>query len=137
MAGSDPQRNPPGTHAQRWLARLSFVFAAAAAVVVPVFGGGKGLVVLAVGLAAVVVSLASAYLFLARRGLLRWLSLAVFVLAPLAVVVVVRVRSLLWMAIASAAAWLLAGTTARLALAATWRTGGCPNSRPGPPRGRS
>jgi len=31
---------------------------------------------LAVGLAAVAVSMASGYLFLARRGMLRWLSLA-------------------------------------------------------------
>ncbi len=131
-AGSDPQRNPPGTYAQRWLARLSFVFAAAAAVIVPVFGGLKGLVVLAVGLAAVVVSLASAYLFLARRGLLRWLSLAVFVLAPAAVVVVYAFAHLLWIALASAAGWLLAGTTARLALArpADWRMPEHPVDRP-------
>ena len=42
----------------------------------------------AVGLAAAVVGLAAAYVFLSRRGIWRWLSLAVFVLAPIAVIVV-------------------------------------------------
>jgi diacylglycerol kinase family enzyme len=48
---------------------------------------------------------------------LRWLALAVFVLAPVAVIVVYAFRDLLWVAIVAAAAWLLAGLTARLALA--------------------
>jgi diacylglycerol kinase family enzyme len=47
---------------------------------------------------------------------LRWLALAVFVLAPVAVIVVYAFRNLLWVAIVAAAAWLLAGLTARLAL---------------------
>jgi diacylglycerol kinase family enzyme len=45
--------------AQRWLARLSVVLAAGAAVIVPVFAGLKSLPMLAVGLAAVAVSLMS------------------------------------------------------------------------------
>ena len=114
---SDTRQKPPGTFAQRWLARLSFVFAAAAVVIVPVFAGLKSLAALALGLAAVAVSLASGYLFLARRGLVRWLSLAVLVLAPIAVIVVYAFARLLLVAVAAAAAWLLAGTTARLALA--------------------
>src|SRR5689334_3709350 len=71
---------------------------------------------LGVGVAAAVVTLASAYVFLSRRGVLRWLALAVFVLAPVAVIVVYAFRNLLWVAIVAAAAWLLAGLTARLAL---------------------
>jgi diacylglycerol kinase family enzyme len=63
------------------------------------------------------VTLAAAYVFLSRRGVLRWLALAVFVLAPIAVIVVYAFRHLLWVAIVAAAAWLLAGLTARLALA--------------------
>jgi hypothetical protein len=93
------------------------VLAAAAAAIVPIFAGLKSLAMLAAGLAAVVVSLASGYLFLARRGLLRWLSLAVFTLAPAAVVALYAFTGLLWVALASAAGWLIAGTTARLALA--------------------
>ena len=58
---------------------------------------------LAVGLAAAVVSLAAAYFFLSRRGILRWLSLAVFVLAPIAVIAVFAFGGVLWVAIVSAA----------------------------------
>ena len=72
---------------------------------------------LAVGGAAVVVSLVAAFLFLSRRGLVRWLSLVVFVVAPVAVIVVFAVRGVLWVAVASAAAWLLASVVARVALA--------------------
>ena len=112
------------TPAQRWLARLSFVLAGLAIVVLLVFAGLKSLAMLAVGLAAAVIGLAAAYFFLSRRGIWRWLSLAVFVLAPIAVIVVYAFRNLLWIAVLSAAIWLIASMTARLALAgdqADWR----------------
>ena len=119
-----PEPGRRGTPAQRRLARLSLVLAGLAIVIVVVFAGLKSLAMLAVGLAAAVVSLAAAYVFLSRRGVWRWLSLAVFVLAPIAVIVVYAFRDLLWVAIVAAAAWLLASVTARLALAgdqADWR----------------
>ena len=109
--------SPQGTPGQRWLARLSFVLAAAAIVILGVFAGLRSLPMLAVGLAAAVVSLVAAFFFLSRRGILRWLSLAVFVLAPIAVIVVYAFRGVLWVAIVSAAVWLLASMTGRLALA--------------------
>jgi hypothetical protein len=112
------------TPSLRWLARLSFVLAGAAIVILVVVAGLKSLAMLAVGLAAALVGLAAAYVFLSRRGLWRWLSLAVFVLAPIAVVVVYAFRDLLWVAVLSAAVWLLASITARLALAGNqpdWR----------------
>ena len=112
-----PKARPQGTPAQRWLARLSFVLAGLAIVILLVFAGLKSLAMLAVGLAAAVVGLTAAYIFLSRRGIWRWLSLAVFVLAPIAVIVVYAFRDLLWIAILSAAIWLLACMTARLALA--------------------
>ncbi len=118
---------PPGsqvTHSQRWLARLSFVLAALAVVMLVIFAGLASIAMLAVGLAAAVVSLAAAYFFLARRGMWRWLSLAVFALAPIAVIVVYVFKSLLWVALVSAAVWLLASMTARRALAGNqpdWR----------------
>src|SRR5215469_3733407 len=99
------------------MARLSFVLAGLAIVIVVVFAGPKSLAMLGVGVAAAVVTLAAAYVFLARRGVLRWLALAVFVLAPVAMIVVYAYRDLLWVAIVAAAAWLAAGATARLALA--------------------
>jgi diacylglycerol kinase family enzyme len=113
-----------GTRSQRWLARLSFALAALAIVIVAVFADLKSLAMLAVGLAAAVVTLAAAFFFLARRGVLRWLSLAVFALAPISVVVVYALHNLLWVAVASAAVWLLATMAARAALAADqpdWR----------------
>src|SRR5689334_14382419 len=109
---------------QRWLARLSFVLAGLAIVVLAVFGGLKSLAMLAVAVAAAVVSLAAAYVFLARRGVWRWLALAVFVLAPIAVIVIYAFRNLLWVAIVATALWLLASITARQALTsdqADWR----------------
>ena len=112
------------TPAQRWLARLSFVLAAAAIAIVVVFAGVKSLGMLAVGLVAAAVTLAAAFFFLARRGVLRWLSAAVFVLAPVVVLVVYAVEDLLWIAIVSAAAWALAVVTGRTALSgevADWR----------------
>ena len=112
-----PVSSPEGTRAQRWLARLSFVLVAAAVVILLLFAGLRSVAMLAVGGAAVVVSLVAAFLFLSRRGILRWLSLAVFVLAPVAVIVVFAFRGVLWVAIASAAAWLLASVAARVALA--------------------
>ena len=72
---------------------------------------------LAVGLAGAAVSLAAAFFFLSRRGVWRWLSLAVFILTPIAVIVVFAFRNLLWVAVVAAAVWLLASMTARLALA--------------------
>ncbi|HEU5385296.1 MAG TPA: diacylglycerol kinase family protein [Streptosporangiaceae bacterium] len=106
-----------GISAQRWLARLSFALAGLAIVIVLIFAGLKSVAMLGVGVAAAVVTLAAAYVFLSRRGVLRWLALAVFVLAPVTVIVVYAFRNLLWVAIVAAAAWLLAGLTARLALA--------------------
>ena len=106
-----------GTRSQRWLARLSFMLVGLAIVILAVFAGLKSFAMLAVGLGAAAVGLAAAYFFLSRRGIWRWLSLAVFVLAPVAVIIVYAFASLLWVAIVSAAAWLLASVTARSALA--------------------
>ena len=91
--------SPQSTPAQRWLARLTFVLVAAAIVILMLFAGLRSLAMLAVGGAAAVVSLVAAFFFLSRRGIGRWLSLAVFVLAPIAVIVVFAFRGVLWVAI--------------------------------------
>src|SRR5438046_10104819 len=77
----------PATPSQRWLARLSFALAALAVVIVAVFAGLKSFAMLAVALAGAVVAIAAAYFFLSRRGMWRWLSLAVFRLAPIAALI--------------------------------------------------
>jgi len=117
MQAAAPGLSPPSTRAQHWLARLSFVLAGLAIVVLLVFAGLKSLAMLAVAVAAAVVSLAAVYVFLSRRGVLRWLSLAVFVLAPIVVIIVYAFKDLLWIALLSAGLWLLASMTARAALA--------------------
>ena len=111
-----PAERPRSAPEQHWLARLSFVLVALAVVFVAVFAELKSLTMLAVGLVAAAVSLAAAYFFLSRRGVWRWLSLAVFVLTPIAVIAVFALRNLLWVAAVAAAIWLLASMTARLAL---------------------
>ena len=112
-----PESSPEGTRSQRWLARLSLVLACLAVVILAVFAGLKSIPMLAVGLGAAAVSLAAAFFFLSQRGVRRWLSLAVFILAPITVIVVYVFANLLWVALVSAAAWLLASVTARWALA--------------------
>jgi diacylglycerol kinase family enzyme len=121
---ASPLRPGPGLAARRWAARLSFALAAAAIAVLGVFAGLKSFAMLAVGLVAAAVSMGAAYAFLSQRGLRRWLALAVFVAAPVAVIVVYVFAALLWVALVAAAGWLLAGVTARWALAAgqsDWR----------------
>jgi diacylglycerol kinase family enzyme len=123
---------PPGPRSAPWLARLSFALVFCAVAVVAVVAGLKSFAMLAVGLVAAVVSLVAAFWFLSRRGALRWLSLTVFVAAPVAVIVVYALYSLLWVALVSGAVWLLAGMTARTALAGDrgeWRMPEYPVSR--------
>lgn len=113
-----------GAGSQPWLARLSFALAFLAIAVVAVFAEWRSLVMLAVGLAAAAVSLTAAFVVLSRRGVLRWLALAVFVAMPVLVLVIFAFAGLLWVAAVAAAAWWLAGLAARGALAekaADWR----------------
>ena len=104
------------TPAQRWLARLSFVLAGLAIVILVFFAELKSLAMFGVGVVGAVVSVAAAYFVLSRRGIMRWLSLGVLVLVPIAVIVIFAIGNVLWVAIVSAAVWLLAGLTARQAL---------------------
>ena len=105
------------TRSQRWLARLSLLLAIAAAVVLVLFAGLKSFFMLAVALAGAVVTLTAAYYFLSRRGVVRWVSAVVAVLAPIAVIVAHALAGVLWVAILAVAVWVLAGVAARLALA--------------------
>ena len=115
-AAVTPAESPRSAPEQHWLARLSLILVGLAVVFVAVFAELKSLTMLAVGLVGAAVSLAAAFFFLSRRGVWRWLSLAVFVLTPIAVIAVFALRNLLWVAVVAAAIWLLASMTARLAL---------------------
>jgi diacylglycerol kinase family enzyme len=132
-ADSGPHRGGSKSRARAWLARLSFVLAAAAVAILATFAGLASFAMLAVGLASAVTSVAAAFWFLADRGVRRYLASALLVLSPLAVIVVFAFARLLWVAVASAAAWLLAGLSARAALApepAEWQMPECPAEPP-------
>jgi len=127
MSSSAPDSsgtNLQSTRSQRWLARLSFTLAFLSVAVVLAFAGLKSVAMLGVGMAAAAVSLASAFLVLSHRGVVRWLSLVVFALAPLTVIVVYAFADVLWVAAVSSVGWILAAVTARQALTADgpdWR----------------
>ena len=119
-----PVASAQSTPAQRWLARLSFVLAGLAIVLLVVFAELKSIAMFTVGLVAAIVSVAAAYFVLSRRGIARWLSLGILVLVPIAVIAIFAAGGVLWVAIVSAGVWLLAGVTARQALTAgqpDWR----------------
>ncbi|MFZ0187907.1 MAG: hypothetical protein WAL72_13310 [Streptosporangiaceae bacterium] len=109
------------------------MLAGLAIAILVVFVGLKSLAMLGLALASAVVSLAAAYIFLSR-DVVHWPPLTVFILAPIAAIVVYAFRNLLRVAIASDAAWLLASATARQALVGAERTGACPSTPPRPPR---
>ena len=86
---------PAATRSQRWLARLSLALACLAVAILVVFAGLRSFAMLAVALVGAVLTLGAAYFFLSRRGLLRWLSLVVVVLAPIGVIVAHALAGLL------------------------------------------
>jgi diacylglycerol kinase family enzyme len=116
-AGSPSHHVGPRSWARPWLARLSCLLAAAAVAILAIFAGLASLAMLAVGLASAVISVAAAFWFLADRGFRRYTAGALLVASPLAVIGVFAFAGLLWVALTSGAAWLLAGVSARAALA--------------------
>ncbi|MEO8518106.1 MAG: diacylglycerol kinase family protein [Dermatophilaceae bacterium] len=131
MAG-DAAPSTSVTASQRWLARLAFV-AALAAVVVLLVGGRKSVAVLTVGVLGLGLTLAGAWWFLSRRGVLRWLSAALALISPLVVIGLYISQDLLW---AVALVLLLAATSvgaARAALVMTRPPAGMPERQSPPP----
>jgi len=100
----------------RWLARLALLLVLASAAVLIGFAELAGLVMVVIGAISVAVIVAGAYLFLAHRGLLRWIALAVVILTPIATLVLFALHNLIWVAAGSVALLLLATGTARRAL---------------------
>jgi diacylglycerol kinase family enzyme len=105
------------TVAQRWLARLALVAAAAAVLVAPVVAGlRQSLALVVVGLAGLALTLAGAWWALSNKGLVRWLAAAVAVLAPLCVLVLYTSRGLLWVVLVAVALVAVAVAAGRAAL---------------------
>jgi len=113
------EQETPGraTVAQRWLARLALV-AAAAAVLVPLLAIGfrASLAVAITGVLGLALAAAGVWWALTNRGLVRWLAVAVAVVAPLAVLVLYTSRGLLWVVLVALGLLVLAVAAGRVAL---------------------
>src|SRR5512132_2615950 len=117
MATTEQQTPGRATVAQRWQARLALVAAAAAVLVAPLVAGfGKGLALVLVGLAGLALALAGAWWALTNKGLVRWLAVAVAVLARLGVLVLYTSRGLLWVVLVALGLLVLAVAAGRAAL---------------------
>ena len=117
MATTEQQTPGRATVAQRWQARLALVAAAAAVLVAPLVAGfGKGLALALVGLAGLALTLAGVWWALTNKGLVRWLAVAVAVLAPLVVLVTYISRGLLWVVLVALGLLALAVAAGRAAL---------------------
>jgi diacylglycerol kinase family enzyme len=120
MAGTETiDVEAPGgaTVAQRWLARLALLAAAAAVLVPPVAAGlRQSLALVLVGLVGLALTLAGAWWALTNKGLVRWLAAALAVAAPLTVLVLYRSERLLWVVLVAVALVALAVAAGRAAL---------------------
>ncbi len=100
----------------RWLARAAFALVLAAADLIG-FADLASVAMVAVGAAGACLMLAGGYVFLAHRGVVRWVAFAVVVLAPAAVLVIFALHGLLWVALVAVALIVLAAGAGRRALA--------------------
>ncbi|MFJ5800999.1 diacylglycerol/lipid kinase family protein [Streptomyces decoyicus] len=102
---------------RRWAARLALAAGTAALLVLLVFAGLRGLVLVAVGLAGSAATAAGLWWVLAHIGVVRVLGLLLAVCAPVAVLTLYAFAGLLWVVLVSLALWTLAVVTGRTALA--------------------
>jgi diacylglycerol kinase family enzyme len=102
----------------RWLARLSFLTATAAVLLVLAVAGLRGsLGLLLAGALGTAAGLAAAWWFLTHRGVPRWLAGGVVVLAPLVVMTLYARANLIWVVVAFGLLWTAAVAAGRRALA--------------------
>jgi hypothetical protein len=101
---------------RRWLARAPFALILAAVVLVFAVAGWRSLTLVAFAAIGVCAVLAGGYWFLANRGVLRWIALALVIAAPVLILVAFALASLLWVAVVAVALMLAAAAAARAAL---------------------
>ena len=101
---------------RRWLARAAFAAILAAAIVVIAAEGPSGLTLTVIGLVGAAVVLAGGYWFIAKHGVLRWLGLALTLLAVVFVIVMFFREGLVAIALISLGLLVAAGAAARAAL---------------------
>ena len=117
MVTTEQQASGRATVAQRWLARLALV-AAAAAVLVPLaaIGFSASVALVLVGLVGMGLAAAGVWWALTHKGLARWLAVAVAVAAPLVVLVLYTSRGLLWVVLVAIGLLAVAVAVGRAAL---------------------
>ena len=118
----------------RWLARSAFVLMLAAVAVLIGFAELGGLVMIVVGVIGAVLVVTGVYLFLAHRGLLRWIAAAVVILTPVAILVLFALHNLIWVALVSVALLVLAAGAGRRALTPAASDSGMPAREVPPPK---
>jgi diacylglycerol kinase family enzyme len=117
MVATEQETPGTATVAQRWLARLALVAAAAAVLVPPVVAGlRQSIALVLVGLAGLALALAGAWWALTNKGVVRGLAAAVAVAAPLVVLVLYMRRGLLWVVLVALGLLALAVAAGRAAL---------------------
>ena len=138
MVTTGQQAPGRATLAQRWLARLSLV-AAAAAVLVPLAGIGfrASVALVLVGVAGLALTAAGIWWALTHKGLVRWLAVAVAVLAPLVVLVTYTSRGLLWVVLVAYVLLSWRWPPAGRRCAATPPPSGCASTTSHRPAGRT
>jgi diacylglycerol kinase family enzyme len=117
MVTTEVQAPGGATMAQRWLARLALVAAAAAVLVAPVVAGFRQSVALVlVGLIGLALTLAGVWWALTHKGVIRWVATALATLAPLVVLILYMRRGLLWVVLLAFGLLALAVAAGRAAL---------------------
>ena len=101
---------------QRWLARLAIVLLAGAVFLLVEFAGLRSLALIGAALLGICLTVAGSYWFVTSRGVLRWASITLAVLVPVAVTVLFAWHGLLWVAAAVVAVLLGAVTAAKAAM---------------------
>ncbi|MFC6013311.1 diacylglycerol/lipid kinase family protein [Nocardia lasii] len=125
----------PGDRARRWWAWAALLCAVAAAVVPILAAGFVGAVALLAACAgSLVITVAALYSFLRHTGVLRWLSLAVAILAPILVAIWFVREHLLWVVLVAGALALAALAAARTALRRSAAETAMPEYSVAPPR---
>jgi Diacylglycerol kinase catalytic domain len=117
MATTEQQAPGRATIAQRWLARLALV-AAAAAVLVPLaaIGFRASVALVLVGMAGLALTAAGIWWALTHKGLVRGLAVALAVAAPLTVLVLYTGARLTWVVLLALGLLVLAVAAGRAAL---------------------
>jgi diacylglycerol kinase family enzyme len=117
MATTNVEAPGGATVAQRWLARLALVAAAAAVLVPPLVAGFRQSVALVlVGLAGLALTAAGVWWALAHKGLVRWLAVVLAVAAPLTVLILYTSARLTWVVLLALGLLALAVAAGRAAL---------------------